>query len=55
MTKKAYDVIIVGAGANSKNDWNDSSWSENANPSGSNEKAGSALLSHVDQVEVRDR
>ncbi len=55
MTKKAYDVIIVGAGANSKLICVASSWSENANPSGSNEKAGSAQLSRVDQGEVRDR
>lgn len=55
MAKPAYDVIIIGAGADSNSNWIDSSRSENANPSGSNEKAGSALLSRVDQVEVRDR
>lgn len=55
MAKPACGVIMIGAGVDLNSDWIDSSRSENANPSGSNEKAGNALLSRVDQVEVRDR
>gem|GEM_PF-3651743 len=29
MAKPAYDVIIIGAGANSINEWIKSSWAEN--------------------------
>ena len=50
---RTYDVIVIGAGANSINEWIKSSWAENANPSGTDEKAPNESLSRVgDAVEL---